>query len=168
MLGADYFISHPSVPLRQIVAAVNLDMPLLTYDFTDLIAFGADHSTIGQTVAEAGREMDVAVSPDPMPQERLFVRSDHYRLVQRGIPSVFLMTGYANGGRAAWARYLTFFYHQPSDDLRQAIRWTAGARFAELNFRIARALANADQRPRWYQGDYFGDVFAPTQPPAPR
>lgn len=166
MLGADYFVSHPNVPLRQIVAAVNLDMPLLTYDFTDVIAFGADHSTIGRTVAEAGREMDVAVSPDPMPQEQLFVRSDHYRFVQRGIPSVFLMTGYANGGRAAWARYLTFFYHQPSDDLRQAIRWAAGARFAELNYRIARALANADQRPLWYAHDYFGDSFAPAQPRA--
>jgi Zn-dependent M28 family amino/carboxypeptidase len=168
MLGADYFASHPTVPLRQIVAVVNLDMPLLTYDFTDVIAFGAEHSTIGRTVAEAGREMNVAVSPDPMPQERLFVRSDHYRFVQRGIPSVFLMTGYANGGRAAWARYLTFFYHQPSDDLRQAIRWTAGARFAELNYRIARALANADPRPSWYRGDYFGDSFAPGEPRAER
>lgn len=168
MLGADYFVSHPTVPLRQIVAAVNLDMPLLTYDFTDVIAFGADHSTIDRTVAEAGREMNVAVSPDPMPQERLFVRSDHYRLVQRGIPSVFLMTGYANGGRAAWTRYLTYSYHQPGDDLTQPFRWTAGARFAELNYRIARALANADARPAWYAHDYFGDSFAPGQPRAPR
>ena len=168
MLGADFFVTHPTVPLRQVVAAVNLDMPLLTYDFTDVIAFGADHSTIGRTVAEAGREMNVAVSPDPMPQERLFVRSDHYRLVQHGIPSVFLMTGYSNGGRAAWARYLTFAYHQPGDDLTQPIRWTEGARFAELNYRIARALANADPRPLWYQGDYFGDSFAPAQPRAER
>ena len=168
MLGADFFVTHPTVPLRQVVAAVNLDMPLLTYDFTDVIAFGAEHSTIGGTVAEAGREMGVAVSPDPMPQERLFVRSDHYRLVQHGIPSVFLMTGYANGGRAAWARYLTFAYHQPGDDLTQPIRWTEGARFAELNYRIARALANADPRPMWYAHDYFGDSFAPAGPRAER
>ncbi len=168
MLGTDYFVSHPTVPLNQIVAAINLDMPLLTYDFTDVIAFGGDHSTIGRTVADAGREMNVAVSPDPMPQERLFVRSDHYRLVLHGIPSVFLMTGHANGGRAAWARYLTFSYHQPSDDLTQPIRWTAGAKFAELNYRIARSLANADPRPRWYRGDYFGDSFAPTRPRAER
>ena len=168
MLGAGYFASHSTVPLKQVVAAVNLDMPLLTYDFTDVIAFGADHSTIGRTVADAAHEMGVSVSPDPMPQERLFVRSDHYRLVQHGIPSVFLMTGYANGGRAAWARYLTFFYHQPSDDLAQAIRWTAGARFAELNYRIARALANADPRPLWYANDYFGETFAPGGPRAER
>ena len=168
MLGSDYFAAHPTVPLERIVATVNLDMPLLTYDFTDVIAFGADHSTIGKAVTDAASEMDVAVSPDPMPQERLFVRSDHYRFVLHGIPSVFLMTGYANGGRAAWARYLTFFYHQPNDDLRQAIQWTAGARFAELNYRIARALANAEPRPLWYAHDYFGDSFAPAEPRAQR
>ena len=168
LLGSDYFASHPTVPVKQIVAAVNLDMPLLTYDFTDVIAFGADHSTVGRIVADASRTMNVKVSPDPMPQERLFVRSDHYRLVQRGIPSVFLMTGYANGGKQAWERYLVFTYHQPNDDLRQAIRWGAGARFAELNFRIARALADADQRPLWYRGDYFGDTFAPGEPRAER
>ncbi|MEO6581849.1 MAG: M28 family peptidase [Sphingomicrobium sp.] len=168
MLGADYFTAHPTVPLSQIVAAVNLDMPLLTYDFTDVIAFGGDHSTIGRTVAEAGHELGVAVSPDPMPQERLFVRSDHYRMVESGIPSVFLLTGHANGGRAAWARYLAFFYHQPSDDLAQPIRWAAGARFAELNYRIARSLANAEQRPLWYANDFFGDNFAPGKPRAQR
>ena len=168
MLGADYFTSHATVPLKQIVAAVNLDMPLLTYDFTDVIAFGADHSTVGRIVAEASRAINVTVSPDPMPQERLFVRSDHYRFAQRGIPTVFLMTGYANGGKQAWERYLLFTYHQPNDDLRQAIRWGAGARFAELNYRISRALADADQRPLWYRGDYFGDTFAPREPRAER
>jgi len=168
MLGADYFTSHATVPLKQIVAAVNLDMPLLTYDFTDVIAFGADHSTVGRIVAEASHAINVTVSPDPMPQERLFVRSDHYRFAQRGIPTVFLMTGYANGGKQAWERYLLFTYHQPNDDLRQAIRWGAGARFAELNYRISRALADADQRPLWYRGDYFGDTFAPGEPRAER
>ena len=38
--------------------------------------------------------MGVAVSPDPMPQEAIFTRSDHYRFVTRGIPAVLLMTGY--------------------------------------------------------------------------
>ena len=168
LLGADYFASHPTVPARQIAAAINLDMPLLTYDFTDIIAFGGDHSTIGRTAAEASRGMGVTVSPDPMPQEQLFVRSDHYRFVERGIPSVFLATGYANGGRAAWASFLAFAYHKPNDDLRQAIRWPAGARFAELNYRIARALADADDRPRWYAHDYFGETFAPGEPRADR
>jgi Zn-dependent M28 family amino/carboxypeptidase len=110
--------------------------------------------------------MNVKIAPDPMPNESLFVRSDHYRFVERGVPSIFLMTGYGNGGEAAWKKFLSNNYHKPNDDLSQPIDWTAAARFAELNYRIARALADAPQRPMWYEGDYFGDRFAPAQPKA--
>ncbi len=136
--GADYLSLHPTVPAQSIVGLVDLDMPLLLYDFTDVVAFGADHSTIARAVAEAGEGMGVAVSPDPMPDETLFVRSDHYPFVKRGVPAVFLMTGFANGGQQMWKRSLDGTYHSVKDDLAQPIRWQQGARFAQLNYRIAR------------------------------
>ena len=164
LLGADYFASRPTVPARQILGVVDLDMPLLLYDFTDVVAFGADHSTVAQAVADAGRSMGIAVSPDPMPEQALFVRSDHYRFVLRGIPGILLMTGYANGGKETWDRFWSTIYHKPNDDLSLPINWRAGARYSELNYRIARALADGEQRPMWYRGDYFADRFAPGQP----
>jgi len=168
LLGADYFAAHPTVPASSIVGLVDLDMPLLLYPFTDVIAFGADRSTVATAVRDAGRSMGVSVSPDPMPQESIFVRSDHYRFVTRGIPAILLMTGYANGGEAQWKNFLGKIYHTPADDLAQKIDWNAAARYGELNYRISRILADADQRPLWYRGDYFGDRFAPTAPRATR
>ncbi len=168
LLGADYFAAHPSVPLDSLVGLVNLDMPLLLYDFTDVIAFGGEHSTIGETVAEAAGAMNVAVTPDPMPEQSLFVRSDHYPLVLRGVPSVFLMTGHGNGGEQAWKDFLGKAYHRPNDDLAQPIDWRAAARFAELNYRIARTLANAPERAAWYRDSYFGQAYAPAAPKAER
>ena len=168
LIGADYFATHPTVPLSSIVGLVDLDMPLLLYPFRDVIAFGAEHSTVAKAVADAGRSMGVSVSPDPMPQESIFVRSDHYRFVTRGIPAILLMTGYANGGEAQWKNFLGKVYHTPGDDLSQKIDWNAAARYGELNYRISRTLADADQRPLWYRGDYFGDRFAPKAPRAER
>ena len=168
LLGAGYFATHPTVPAEQIVGLVDLDMPLLLYDFTDFVAFGADHSTLAGAVAAAGASLKVSVSPDPLPQETLFVRSDHYPFVKAGVPAVFLMTGFANGGQALWQRFLADIYHTVKDDLAQPIRWEAGAKFAELNYRIARNMADSEQRPMWYAGDYFGETFAPTQPKAKR
>lgn len=168
LLGASYFSTHPTVPAQQIVGLVDLDMPLLLYDFTDVVAFGAEHSTTARAVAAAGASMKIAVSPDPMPQETLFVRSDHYPFVKRGVPAVFLMTGYANGGQPIWQKFLGETYHSVKDDLSQPISWEAGAKFAELNYRIARNMADGDQRPMWYAGDYFGETFAPSQPKAKR
>lgn len=168
LLGADYFAAHPTVPIGQIVGLVNLDMPLLLYDFRDVIPFGAEHSTLAQAVADAGKSMGVKASADPMPEQSLFVRSDHYRFVVRGVPSVFLMTGYANGGEPKWKGFLGGVYHSPRDDLSQPINWDAAARFGDLNYRIARTLADADERPMWYRGSYFGETFGGSQPRAPR
>lgn len=161
LLGADYFAAHPTVPAGSIISVVDLDMPLPLYEFTDVTAYGADHSTVALSVAEAGRSMGVAVSPDPMPEQAIFVRSDHYKFVLRGVPAILLMTGYANGGEAVWKRWLAKTYHSVGDDLSQPISWRALARYGELNYRIARTLADAPERPRWYAGDYFGDRFAP-------
>jgi Zn-dependent M28 family amino/carboxypeptidase len=168
LLGADYFARHPAVPVSQIVGNVDLDMPLLLYPFTDVIAFGANHSTLGPIVAKAVAPMNITLSPDPMPQEGIFVRSDHYMFVKQGVPAVFLATGYANGGEKAWGDFLGGAYHHPSDDLAQKIDWTAGARFAEANYRITRAMADGDAAPQWYQADFFGDTFAPTAAKAAR
>jgi hypothetical protein len=167
LLGADYYANHPTVPAASIVGLVDLDMPVLLYPFTDVTAFGADHSTIGATVAEAGKTMGISVAPDPMPQEAIFTRSDHYKFVRKGVPAVLLMTGYANGGAAAWGAYLGKVYHSPQDDLTQKIDWDSGARYALLNYRISRDMADAPQRPMWLRNDYFGDLFDPEGPRAP-
>jgi len=168
LLGADYYASNPTVPLQQIASVVNLDMPLLLYPFGDVIPFGAEHSNMVKAVEQAGRSMQVTASADPMPEQGLFTRSDHYRFVTRGVPSVFLMTGYANGGEAQWKKFLGGCYHHPCDDVRQGIDWNAAARFADINYRIARQLADAPERPRWYADSYFGRTFAAGQPLAKR
>lgn len=166
LLGADYYANHPTVPAASIVGNVDLDMPILLYPFTDVIAYGADHSTLGPIVAAAVKPMQVSLSSDPMPAETIFVRSDHYRFVRKGVPAVFLATGYANGGEKAFGEFLAKTYHQPGDDMNQAWDWRAGARFAEANYRITRAMADGDTPPLWFKGDFFGDTYAPGAPRA--
>ena len=161
LLGAESFANDPPVPIADIVSVVDLDQPLLLYDFTDVIAFGGDHSSMGEAIARAAAKAGVAVSPDPMPAETIFVRSDHYTFVKRGVPALLLATGFANGGKDAWEHYLATDYHQPSDDMKLPINWKAGARYAQVNYLIAREIADAATRPRWYEGDYFGATFAP-------
>lgn len=167
LLGAQYLARHPVLPAGgKLVGVVNLDMPVLTYDFQDVVAFGAEHSTLGPIVASAAQAEGVALSPDPLPAEGLFTRSDHYRFVQEGVPSVFLMTGFAGPGKDAFEAFLSTHYHQPSDQADLPIHWDAAAKFARVNYAIARAIANGDEAPRWFKGDFFGDAFAPDAPRA--
>ena len=166
LVGSDYFANNPTVKKADIAADVNLDMPVLLYPFSDVIAFGSDRSTVGDAVKRAAGRVGIALSGDPMPEEGLFTRSDHYRFVEQGVPSVFLMTGFQNGGEKAFKDFLKTNYHQPGDDLKQPIDYTAAARFALVNYEIARELANTPARPVWKKGDFFGAAFAPAGHPS--
>lgn len=165
LLGAQYFAENPTVPKASLVANVNLDMPILTYPFTDLVVFGGSRSTIIEEVEKAAAEMDITLSPDPVPDQGLFTRSDHFRFVEAGIPSVYLIPGWENGGAEEFARHMTSNYHRPSDDMTNSLDFDAAARFAAIKARIALALANADQRPLWRKDDFFARQFnGPMEP----
>ena len=166
LIGSDYLARNP-VTKGDVVALVNFDMPILTYMFSDVVAFGAENSTMGPVVAEAAKKAGITLSPDPMPEEGLFTRSDHYRFVQQGVPAVFMMTGFAGPGEKAFRDFLKTNYHQPSDDMKLPFNWDAGALFAKVNYYTVQSLANADQRPRWYANSFFGREFAPDAPKAP-
>ncbi len=163
LLGAQYFAQNPTVDAARLVGNVNLDMPVLTYEFEDVVAFGSDRSTIAAAVDAAAEQMGMQLSPDPFPDQGLFTRSDHFRLVEIGVPSIFLATGTANGGDAAWAEHFANNYHRPSDDMNNSISFEAAADFAEINARIALTLANADERPLWVKDDFFARQFGGPQ-----
>jgi len=160
LIGSDYLARNPVVK-GEVVGLVNFDMPVLTYKFTDVVAFGAENSTMGPVVAEAARKAGVRLSPDPMPEEGLFTRSDHYRFVQQGVPAVFMMTGFAGPGEKAFRDFLKDHYHKPSDDMKLPFDWEAGALFAKVNYYTVLGLANGAERPKWYAGSFFGKEFAP-------
>ncbi|MFS0772368.1 M28 family peptidase [Sphingomonas sp. 1P08PE] len=159
LVGADYFAQHPTVARDRLVADVNLDMPMLLYRFSDMNVYGADRSTLGPIVARAVQAGGATMSPDPAPEQGFFVRSDHFRFVQQGIPSVFLWPGRAGEGKAASEKFLSTCYHRPCDDLTQPILWDQGVRFVDINYRIAREIADAPERPVWNRGDYFGTLY---------
>lgn len=171
LLGADYFAHNPTRPLQSLVANVNLDMPVLLYPFADLIAFGANHSTLGEVVETAAGKEGIALSADPMPEQAIFTRSDHFTLVKQGVPAVFLMTGFTSkdpqqDGAKIWGSFFAKHYHKPSDDIASLtkeygpIRYDAGAVFADINFNIALDIANTSQRPLWKADSFFNKVFA--------
>jgi Zn-dependent M28 family amino/carboxypeptidase len=165
LLGSDYYAQNPTVPVGSMVANINLDMPILTYEFADVIAFGADHSDMKHSVSKAVENIGLKLSPDPMPEQALFTRSDHYSFVKQGIPSVFLVPGFKSAdpdidGSKQFSLFLKTNYHKPGDDFSQPFNWKAATKFTEVNYHIGLTLANQAERPSWNAGDFFGDTFS--------
>lgn len=164
LLGSDYFAQHPAVPAASIVANINLDMPLFLYPLADVVAFGAEHSTLGSIVAAAAEAEGLKLAPDPLPDEVIFIRSDQYSFVRQGVPSIFLVSGFTssdpavNGG-AEFQKFLQTHYHKPSDDLSRPVNWPSAQKFTRVNARIGLAVANTDAAPQWNAGNFFGERF---------
>jgi hypothetical protein len=172
LLGSDYFARHPTVPARSIVADVNLDMPLVLFPLADVVAFGAEHSTLGAVAAAAARAEGLRLAPDPVPDEVIFIRSDQYSFVRQGIPSIFLTAGSTSSdpavdGPAVVQAFRRTHYHKPSDDLSRPVDWDAVAAFARMNLRIGAIVAQADAPPAWHAGNFFGEKFAGARAGAP-
>ncbi len=159
LIGSSYYAHFPTVPKGQIVADINLDMPILTYQLEDLVVQGGERSSIGPVVAKVAAEEGLKVVPDPAPEENFFVRSDHYSFVQAGIPSVSIDTGPGGQGAAAQKYFLATNYHKPSDQIDLPWHWDSAAKFVRINYGVARILADSDQRPSWNKGDFFGVLF---------
>ena len=164
LLGSDYFAHYPTVPTSSMVANVNLDMPLFLYSVADIIAFGSQHSSLEPVVRDAISAEGFALTPDPMPEENIFRRSDQYSFVRRGVPATFLVPGYTSSdpdvdGAAVTKDFRKNHYHRPSDDMTRPFNWESALRFARANVRIGAAIADEDARPTWNESDFFGEKF---------
>ena len=164
LLGAQWFATHPSVD-GPLVANINLDMPVLLAPSKDVVPIGVEHSTLKAVLDRAAKETGVDLSPDPFPEEVIFVRSDQFPFIREGIPAVYLIGGVvsADGKRQpklAFTKFLRDHYHQPSDEADLPIVYGDAVRLAKLNARIGALVGDAAQRPAWNPGDFFGERFA--------
>jgi hypothetical protein len=159
ILGSDFFVHHPPVPLKQLVANVNCDNFLMLYPVKDVSALGANYSTMMKYVTEAATHLGIGLSQDANPEETLFTRSDQYTFMRGGVPGVFLLNGMKSGdgkrtGGQVVSEWIRDIHHTPKDTIDQGIDWDSAVSYVRLNFLIGYNVANDAKRPQW-NGHYF-------------
>jgi hypothetical protein len=136
--GSQYFSEHPTVPLEQIVADINLDM--LGRNWADtIVAIGKEHSDLGATlerVNAAHPELRMVAIDDRWPEERFFFRSDHYNFARKGIPVLFFFNGVHQD------------YHRVTDS-PDKIGSEKESRILKLLYYLGLEIGNAPRRPAW-------------------
>jgi Zn-dependent M28 family amino/carboxypeptidase len=143
LIGSAHFTEHPTVPFKNIVA--NLNMDLIGRNWPDsVIAVGMEQSDLGPTlqrVAQAHPELRMHPIADRWPEERIFYRSDHYNFARRGVPILFFTSGTHPD------------YHRPSD-APERIDTEKESRLVRLLFHLGSVIANQEARPRWMAESY--------------
>ena len=165
LLGSDYFAHYPTVAKDAIVADLNMDEDLMLWPLEDIIAFGAEHSSLDAVVKKAAERAHLGISPDPMPEETVFIRSDQYSFVKQGVPAVFPVPGFKSNDpkinpEAIFKKWEVERYHEPGDDMQQlGLLFDEAAKYGRFVFLCGDLIAGDAQRPTWNKGDFFGDRY---------
>lgn len=144
LLGSKYFVAHPVVPLKNIVADLNIDMiGRIGYEHPNdenyVYIIGADRLStdlhkINEKMNETYTKMDLDYKynekDDP---NRFYFRSDHYNFAKNGIPIIFYFNGVHDD------------YHKPTDT-PDKINLELLVKRAKLVFYTAWEIANREER----------------------
>ena len=157
LLGSKYFAAHPTVPPKSIVADINVDMFLPIVPLKIMRIQGLAESDLGERTAAVVQSFGVKPVPDPEPLRNLFVRSDQYNFIHRGIPSVVMDVFYEQGSpeQKLFKDWLTNRYHAPSDDANQPVDRKAAALYEEIVRKLLIETADAAARPQWKADSFF-------------
>jgi Peptidase family M28 len=160
LLGSDYYAQNPTVPIKQIVANINMDEVSFLYDFKDIVPLGGEHSSLGTVADDVARHMGLIVSPDPLPEEVYFVRSDQYSFILQGVPSLYVEEGLQTVNPNLDGKKMQFDwevqrYHQPSDDMSQPFDFNATVKCTRVDLAVGYEVAQQTERAHWNAGDFF-------------
>ncbi|MDT5273007.1 MAG: hypothetical protein QOH49_5193 [Acidobacteriota bacterium] len=151
--GSEYFTRYPTIPLKQIVAQLNIDMigrskkagdtnpanKMLTGpDEIYVIGSRMMSTQLGELNEAVNREyLNLKYNfhyDEPNDPERLYSRSDHYNYAKHGVPIIFYFDGVHED------------YHKPGDS-PDKIDYQKMQNIARTVFILASELANAPDRP---------------------
>ena len=145
LLGSEYYAQHPTVPLDQIAANINIDEINYLGTTRDIVLLGADRSSLGPMAEALAKERGRSVGADQHPERGYFFRSDHFPFAKGGVPALSISEPREFIGPKAeelkkqQEAYNDTDYHQPSDEYDPA--WDFSGAVEDL--RAARATRMA-------------------------
>lgn len=161
LLGSEYYATHPTVPLKEVAANINIDGMNIWGKTSDITFLGWDRSSLKEDVDTVAKEMNMMISPDAYPEKGYFYRSDHFNFAKVGIPSLSYETGNTFVGKPVdyakevKQKYEEQNYHQPSDEFSGEWVFDGAMNDCEFIIRLTLRLANTSQMPMWNKGDEF-------------
>jgi hypothetical protein len=145
LVGAEYFAHNPTVPATSTVADVDLDMPILTYEFTDVVAFVDEREAVARPDARRGHLHPLGSLPLRRAGRAGGVSDHRFRQWRRG------------GLLRLHGASLSQTERRP--EFAAALRCGCQIRPPRLNYEITRELADNPVKPSWNLGDFFGGKF---------
>lgn len=161
LLGSRYLGQHPPVPAKDISLDLNFDDIQPFGEPQQLVVSGAERTSVYPAVQSVAEAFGMMIQPDDHPEAGHYYRSDHFSMARVGVPAFSVNEGpLFRGHDLAWGEgkerdYVQHRYHQPSDEYRAEMDFTADAKIAKLGLALGWLVANQPDLAGWQPGDEF-------------
>jgi Zn-dependent M28 family amino/carboxypeptidase len=161
LLGSKYLGQHPPIPAQDISLDLNYDDIQPVGDPQELVVSGAERTSVNPLVDKVAKDFAMSIKPDDHPEAGHYYRSDHFSLARVGIPAFSVNEGALfKGHDRAWGEekerdYVAHRYHQPSDEYREDMDFSADAKLARFGLVLGWEAANQQDLAGWEPGDEF-------------
>jgi hypothetical protein len=163
LLGSKYFADHPTVAPGKIAANINFELGNIWGRTGDVTIFGRGKSTLEDLLTELAKQQGRYVTGESTPRAGWYYRSDQFSFARIGVPAIWFKSGIdfhdrpEGWGEQQYAEWIQRNYHRPTDEVEAWWNYEGMVEDAQLGFRLALAVASADEMPSWYPGDEFED-----------
>ena len=162
LLGSQYYVAHPAVPLDKTVAVFNVDAMSVYGRSHDVTVVGMGSSELEDLLKPVAEAQGRVLHAEAHPEAGGYFRSDHFNFAKAGVPALYvdggedLVEGGKVAGAAAAKDYGDNRYHNPADEYDPAT-WKLDGTMEDLElvYAVGRELAGSDQWPNWYEGNPF-------------
>lgn len=150
--GSEFYAANPLVPLDKTAIALNFDGYYPFGRTKDVILNGAERTKLWPLVQDIAERMNLAILPDPRPEQGSYFRSDHFPLAKAGIPAFSVSMGKEffgkpeGFGEKMFEEYNSKHYHQPSDEYRDDWDFAGIEYIARFGFTLGLEVANMEKR----------------------
>jgi Zn-dependent M28 family amino/carboxypeptidase len=164
LLGSEWLVAHPPVPLSKLAADLNIDGINIWGRTRDVSVIGLGKSSLDGMIAALASRQGRVVKADALSDRGFFYRSDQFNFARAGVPSAYFSSGQdfigrpEGWGRAQREKWESTTYHQPSDELRDDWDLSGATEDVQLDLQLALELADAPAMPTWTKGDEFEAV----------
>ncbi|MFC1725587.1 M28 family peptidase [candidate division KSB1 bacterium] len=161
LFGSRYYTQNPLFPLEKTLCVINVDGPIPLGEMKDFIFFGVERSSLADLLYKIARDNGMTVTPDPMPEQGFFLRSDHYPFALAGVPGGMIDIGIKFEGKPeGWGvqtidNWLKTVYHHPSDEYSDDWEMETVVQVTKLAFQLGYRIAKEPEFPTWNDDQPF-------------
>ena len=149
LLGARWWLQHPTLPKEQLVGVINLDQLRPLFSLKALTLHGLGQNTLADTAKSVAQSLKIEIRPDREPERNLIRRVDSWPFMEVGIPAVNFVFAY-NPRTEEERIYRDWYqrrYHRPQDDISTPMDLDAARDFNRFFYMLVETSANGAAKP---------------------